>query len=165
MADRTSAVVTGAVWLGSLVLVGIPTLTFLSTARLALLSELGTVLDVWLLVAIGIVEIAVSVYTTSVVARVRLHGYGELRHASTIRTIARHVVLVVPATLAIGFVGYLALAIGAGIEADGGGGTLSITSFTIAVVAFVVLVARAVTGFWTGLKSDSRTMAEAPECK
>lgn len=163
MADRRSYAITAAVWLGSLVLVGVPTLAILSTTRGAVLFELGIDPGPWLLVAIAFVEIAVSVYTVNVVTRVRLHGYRDLHGRSAIRTLARHVVLVVPAAVVVGFVGYLVLALGAGIGANGGGDPLVLASFAIAVVAFLVLVGRTATALRSGLREGSPSAVDTVE--
>ncbi|GAB3681484.1 hypothetical protein GCM10028857_05780 [Salinarchaeum chitinilyticum] len=165
MVDRESSVITAAVWLGSLVLVGVPTLAFLSATRRVVLSELGLDPVPWLLLAIGIVEIAVALYTANLVTRVRLHGYRELHHRSTSRTLVRHAVFVVPAALVVGFVGYLVLAIGAYIEAEGGAGPLTIVGFALAVVAFALLVVRSAAALWSGRMDGSRPGVDSPEAE
>ncbi|WP_248516044.1 hypothetical protein [Salinarchaeum laminariae] len=156
MTDREQYATTAAVWVGSLVLVGVPTMAVVGRSANAVLSRASVPRPPVLLLAVGVLSIAVGLTVATELTRVRLHGFASLHRGSIARTIGRHTVLLVPA---VAFLWYAGVTVFSEIAAEVGGSAspAGAVGFGGVALTFVYVAYRCVRAFVDGRREGRTT--------
>lgn len=160
MTERRSYAVTASVWLGALVVVGLPTIAGVAwSIQFVAVELLGTNPSWPLEVAAAVLAILLGVTAAGEATRVRLHGWQELQRGPPARRALRHVALGLPALALLAL--SLGIAVSAAFEAagDATGLVLGVLVASGAITAFVVV--RAVRAFREGRRDASATASAA----
>lgn len=149
MTEREHYGITAAVWVGSLVLVGVPTMALVSTVIGAVFSATTLPQSPVVQLGIGILAVAVGLTVTTELTRVRLHGFNEFHRGSPARSLLRHAILAVPVVFVVGYLGYLVVTVAVHVR-DRGGDWFVLVAFGATFATFVFLVVRIVQSFRVG---------------